>query len=102
MAQIKHELMCCVIDAAEWYKREDFLKWLRRSHTATWDAKDPKEAPSEYSDAFIWVDSGADEGSDFGQNDVLPLDIEETIRCLLHERYGKTGWTGGFVSIRNM
>lgn len=99
MASIDSNLMACRIYAEEWYKREDFLEWLNSDSSATWHVKG--EPVKDYSDAFIWVDYAAKEGSDFNAEPPhgLPKDIQETIYKLITEKYGKRGWTGGYVHI---
>lgn len=103
MAKINPDTCVVItIDAPEWYARKDFLSWLRNPSTATWDKQDPSQPPTEMSDAFIWVDSGLLEGSDFGAMLPfgLPTDIEQDIQRLI--RGHMSSWKGGFVRIRNM
>jgi hypothetical protein len=53
--------VCIRINSPEWFKRADFIKYLRDAHTATWHDK-ASDTPTETSDVFFTYD--ADEGSD--------------------------------------
>lgn len=61
---------CLVIMAADWFVREDFQAWRRKSHVATWKEKDV-----EGQDVFIVY---ADDELDWHTNE-MPADIYRKI-----------------------
>ena len=75
------------LNAPDWYKREDFMKWLDGPSSATWHRKG--SPPGEMSDAFFTHDQR--EGSDTPCEDPnmgLPEDVWEEVCRLAEDVFG--------------
>lgn len=70
------------VDVPEYFKREDFLRWLNDPTTATWHKKGGRA--TQMSDAFVTYDNG--EGSDACG---MPEDCWEAL-CAAARAHGMT------------
>jgi hypothetical protein len=71
-----------VVNAPEWYRRADFLAWLNSTEfrTATWHR--PGEAPHDFSDVFVLVDSEYE-----GDSSEMPEDIWKALCDAAYEAH---------------
>ena len=80
-----HPAPALVVDASSVFSRPDFMEWLNSpsSLTATWHARAPGAAFTEYADVFVLVDTDY-EGSDSD----MPEDIWRAICDAVYQVYG--------------
>ncbi|MBN2579380.1 MAG: hypothetical protein JXB10_10345 [Pirellulales bacterium] len=98
MPEVGNRYKCLQINAPQWYRREDFMRYLQQElcrpdpglGAATWH-RGPRA--SEYSDLFLWFEDG--DGSDFG---LMPDDIWQEL-CQICQA---ADFNGGIVWIKNL
>lgn len=76
------------IDAAPWYRRKDFQRYVCGKHTATWHNKALEEF-NDYSDVFFTFSNG--DSSDYpGSRDLpgIPTAVFKQLEKLVEETYG--------------
>ena len=94
MAKITSRYSCLQINAPEWYRREDFMRYLRgedgQRPVATWHCG---PTPDEYSDLFLWFNE-----DDEPEGDDLPVEVADELYRLCRE----AGFPCGVVWISNL
>jgi hypothetical protein len=93
MASLTNRYPCLQFNVPEWYRREDFLRYLcggGRRRVATWH-RGPR--PNDYSDLFLWFDA-----ADGPEHSDLPAEIAHELYRLCEE----AGFKHGILWLTNL
>ena len=80
--RITSKTLGLIVNAPEWFRRDDFLAWLNNPehHTATWHQAG--EPPHDYSDVFVLVDSAYE-----GVGSEMPEDVWKAVCDAAYEAH---------------